>query len=141
MERQVTHIADRTFRCLIADDSVFARKNIGKIVAMVGGDVVGEAANGVEAIDLYFRLNPDLLLLDITMPELDGVDTLRKIMERDRRAKVIMVSSIGHQEMIKKAIGIGAKHFVVKPYNPSYASLVIRAVVDEKGGGACDTNI
>lgn len=125
----------KTFRCLIADDSLFARKNIGKIVSTIGGDVVGEAKTGTEAVELYFQLNPDLLLLDITMPELDGVNTLRQILERDKDAKVIMVSSIGHKEMVWKAISIGAKHFVVKPYDPGYASMIIRSVVEESERG------
>lgn len=122
----------RTFRCLIADDSVFARKNIAKIVSMVGGDVVGEATNGQEAVELYVKLHPDLVLLDITMPVLDGVDTLRKIMEANKDAKVIMVSSIGHKEMVWKAICLGAKHFVTKPYTPDYAGMIIRSIVENR---------
>ncbi len=123
----------RSFRCLIADDSLFARKHIGKIVSVLGGVVVGEATNGKEAVELYFRLRPDLVLLDITMPELDGVDTLKKILEGDRNATVIMVSSIGHREMVHKAITLGAKHFVTKPYEPDYAGMIIRSILRENG--------
>jgi two-component system chemotaxis response regulator CheY len=142
MEQSNTDACRKTFRCLIADDSAFARKNIGTIVSRLGGSVVGEAANGNEAVDLYFKLSPDLLLLDITMPELDGVDTLRKIMERDGNAKVIMVSSIGHKEMVLRAMSLGAKHFVIKPYNHGYAGMIIKSVVDDGNGGArCDTNL
>ncbi|MBI5103149.1 MAG: response regulator [Nitrospirae bacterium] len=132
MEKQNIERCRRAFTCLIADDSEFARKNIAKVVKMLGGDVVGEATNGEDALDLYSRLAPDLVLLDITMPVLDGVDTLRGIMERDRSAKVIMVSSIGHKEMLWKALGLGAAHFVTKPYNPGYAGTIIKTVMDER---------
>lgn len=129
------------FNCLIADDSAFARKNISNVVAQLGGIVVGEASNGNEAVDLYFKLKPDLMLLDITMPVQDGVDTLRKIVEGDKSAKVIMVSSIGHKEMIWKALCLGAKHFITKPYNPEYARTIIRSTLEGKSGGpACDSN-
>jgi two-component system, chemotaxis family, chemotaxis protein CheY len=122
--------ADATnFRCIIADDSAFARKNIATVLERLGGSVVGEAADGLEAIDLYEKLRPDLVLLDITMPRLDGVETLRKIMEHDRDAKVIIISSVGHKEIVWKAICLGAKSFVTKPYNPDYAGMVIRDVV------------
>ena len=141
MEQATNDACVKTFRCLIADDSMFARKHIGKIVSVLGGEVVGEATNGKEAVELYFSLRPDLVLLDITMPELDGVDTLRKILEGDRNAKVIMVSSIGHREMVYKAISLGAKHFVTKPYEPDYAGMIIRSILNrENGGSPCGMN-
>ena len=130
------------FNCLIADDSAFARKNIANVVAQLGGVIVGEATNGNEAVELYFKLRPDLMLLDITMPLQDGVDTLRKIVEGDREAKVIMVSSIGHKEMIWRALCLGAKHFITKPYNVEYARSIIESILDGKAGTpVCDTNI
>lgn len=124
----------KEFTCLIADDSAFARRTIAKVLEAIGGNVVAEAANGQEAVDLYTKLHPDLVLLDVTMPVLDGVDTLRKILETDGSARVIMVSAVGHREMIWKAICIGAKHYVTKPYSPDYASMIIKSVVS--GGGA-----
>jgi len=132
MEQLTVNSEDRTFKCLIADDSEFARKNIAKIVSMIGGEVVAEATNGIEAVELYSRLNPDLVLLDITMPVLDGVDTLRKIMETDKKANVIMVSSIGHKEIIREALCLGAKHFLTKPYTPDYASIIIKSVLKKE---------
>jgi two-component system chemotaxis response regulator CheY len=135
----MAHSADSektNFRCLIADDSAFARKNIALVLEQLGGHVVGEATNGIEALALYGQLRPDLVLLDITMPQLDGVETLRKIMEQDKDAKVIIVSSVGHKEMVWKAICLGAKSFVTKPYKPDYAGMVIRDVVAGPGGGA-----
>lgn len=142
MEQLNIDACGKTFRCLVADDSAFARKNIGSLVSKLGGSVVGEASNGNEAVELYFKLSPDLLLLDITMPELDGVSTLREIMNRDRNAKVIMVSSIGHKEMVLKAMSLGARHFVMKPYNHGHAGIIIRSVIEEGNGGTvCATNI
>jgi two-component system chemotaxis response regulator CheY len=131
---QYTDSSGKGFKCLIADDSEFARKNLAKIVSAAGGDVVGEAKTGDEAVELYSRHNPDLVLLDITMPVLDGVDALRKIMDANKDAKVIMISSIGHKEMVWKALYLGAKHFVTKPYSPEYVSTIIKAVVEHKGG-------
>lgn len=120
------------FTCIVADDSEFARKNIGKIVSHIGGKVVGEAKNGREAIELYFSLNPDLVLMDITMPELDGIETLKRIVEIDKNARVVIVSSLGHKEMVWKAICLGARHFFTKPYTPDYAATIIKSVL-EKG--------
>jgi two-component system chemotaxis response regulator CheY len=138
---QVTDAYQREFKCLIADDSAFARKNIANIVSTMGGTVVGEAVNGLEAVDQYFELSPDVVLLDITMPELDGVETLRRIMAKDDTAKVIIVSSIGHKEMVWKAITIGAKHFISKPFEANYAISIIRSVLKNgKEGGSCATN-
>ncbi len=124
-----------TFTCLIADDSQFARKNIAAIVVNLGGSVVGEANNGIDAVALYAKLSPDLVLLDITMPGLDGIGTLRKIMERDLNAKVVIISSLGNKEMVWKAIGLGAKSFLTKPFSPDYATLVISDVVRGENGG------
>jgi two-component system chemotaxis response regulator CheY len=123
------------FTCLVADDSRFARKNIAGVVAKLGGNIVGEAKNGVEALALYSELSPDLVLLDITMPQLDGIDTLRSIMERDRNAKVVIISSLGNKEMVWKAIGLGARSFLTKPINADYAALVIGSVVRGGSGG------
>ena len=123
----------KSFKCLIADDSEFARRNMAKIIAMTGGEVVGMATNGAEALDLYFSLKPDLLLLDITMPVLDGVDALRRIMEKDRGAKVVIVSSIGHKEMVRTALELGAKHLITKPYDIDYACMIIKSVLENGG--------
>ena len=142
MGQQSAETGGPAFGCLIADDSAFARKNIANVVARLGGVVVGEATNGNEAVELYFKLRPDLMLLDITMPLQDGVDTLRKIVEGDREAKVIMVSSIGHKEMIWRALCLGARHFITKPYNAEYAGTIIKSILEGKAGDAsCDTNI
>lgn len=134
MDQQTENPGGANFRCLVADDSAFARRNIASVLEKAGGSIVGEAANGLEAVELYTRLRPDLVVLDITMPQLDGVEALRKIMDQDRNAKVIIVSSVGHKEMVWKAICLGAKSFVTKPYSPDYAGLVIRDVINNRTG-------
>ncbi len=134
MDRRTEYAEHGNFRCLVADDSAFARRNIACVLEKAGGDVVGEAVNGFEAVDLYTKLRPDLVVLDITMPQLDGVEALRRIMDHDKNAKVIIVSSMGHKEMVWKAICLGAKSFVTKPYSPDYARLIIHEVLNSKAG-------
>ena len=142
MEQLAVDTRRASFRCLVADDSLFARKHIAKIVSRIGVNVIGEAVNGREAVEQYFRLRPDLVLLDITMPELDGVEALQKILEGDGNAKVVMVSSIGHREMVNKAISLGARHFITKPYEPDYVTMIVRSLIDAEGSGdSCGTNI
>lgn len=134
MDRSIADNGNRKFRCLVADDSAFARRSIALILEKLGGNIVGEAADGLEAVLLYARLRPDLVVLDITMPQLDGVEALRRIMDHDKEARVVIVSSIGHKEMVWKAICLGAKSFVTKPYSADYASMVIHDVIRGTGG-------
>ncbi len=134
MAHSMPDTAKKEFRCLVADDSVFARRNLTSVLEKLGGSVVGEASNGLEALSLYGTLHPDLVLLDITMPQLDGVETLRRIIEQDKNARVIIVSSMGHKEMVWKAISLGAKSFVTKPFDPVHAGMIIQDVVRQKGG-------
>ncbi len=134
MAHSVADAGTKTFRCLVVDDSAFARRSIATILKKLGGCIVGEASDGMDALTFYSALRPDLVLLDITMPRLDGVETLRRIIEQDKNAKVIMVSSVGHKEMVWKAICLGAKSFVTKPYDPDYAGMIIREVISKNGG-------
>lgn len=125
----------RAFRCLVADDSVFARRHLAGVVERFGGVVVGEAANGESAVELYARLRPELVFLDITMPGLDGVEALRRIRACDGDARVIVVSALGHKEMVWKAVCLGAKHFITKPFTAEYAGAVIHSVLSGDGAG------
>lgn len=127
---------ERGFRCLLADDSAFARRYLAGIVTRLGGEVIGEVGSGEQAVDLYERLHPELVLLDVTMPGLDGVEALRRIRAADAGARVIMVSALGHKEMVWKAICLGAKHFITKPFSAQYAGVVIRSVLAGHAGGA-----
>ena len=103
-------------RVLIVDDAMFMRMMLKDILSKNGYEVVGEAANGKEAIDKYIELRPDLVLLDITMPEMDGIEALKKIKMIEPKAKIIMCSAMGQQNMVIEAIQNGALDFVVKPF-------------------------
>jgi two-component system chemotaxis response regulator CheY len=105
---------------------------MANIIAKIGGTVVSEVSNGIDAVSEFARTGPDLVLLDITMPRLDGIDTLGRIMEKDKQAKVVIVSSLGNKDMVWKAMMLGARTFLTKPYNPDYASLIIGDLMSEQ---------
>lgn len=119
-------------RFLIADDSRFARQNLRDIVESFGGQLAGEAENGMVAITEYERLHPDVVLMDITMPEMDGITAVENLKHHDPDACVIMVSSVGYCENITAALQRGARHFVQKPVNPEVLYEVLKYVLDEK---------
>ena len=110
---------------LIVDDAAFMRMMIKDILEKNGYEVVGEAENGNVAVEKYKELSPDLVTMDITMPEKDGISALKEIKEVDPDAKVIMCSAMGQQAMVIDAIQAGAKDFIVKPF---HADRVIEAV-------------
>src|ERR1700721_3111157 len=116
-------------RYLIVDDSVFARKNLSKMVESFGGQVVGEAGDGVTAITEYDRLTPDIVLMDITMPQMEGIEAAEKIVQQHPAARIVMVSSVGYQENIVAALQRGARHFVQKPVKPEGLYEVIKYVM------------
>src|SRR6202041_2459927 len=115
------------------DDSVFARKNLSKMVESFGGQVVGEAGDGVTAITEYDRLTPDIVLMDITMPQMEGIEAAEKIVQQHPAARIVMVSSVGYQENIVAALQRGARHFVQKPVKPEVLYEVIKYVMGEDG--------
>ena len=110
---------------LICDDAAFMRMTIKDILTKNGYNVVGEAENGLKAVEKYTETKPDLVLMDITMPEMDGIQALKKIKELDSGATVIMCSAMGQQAMVIESIQAGAKDFIVKPFQ---ADRVIEAV-------------
>ena len=110
---------------LICDDAAFMRMMIKDILTKNGYNVAGEAENGAKAVEKYAELKPDLVLMDITMPEMDGIQALKKIKESDSSALVIMCSAMGQQAMVIESIQAGAKDFIVKPFQ---ADRVIEAV-------------
>lgn len=116
---------------LIADDSMFMRKRLSDILTDEGHDVVAEAEDGNEAISLFTQLQPELVMLDITMPERNGMGALNHIMANAPEARVIMCSALGEETVVQECIETGAKAFVVKPFDPSE---VISAVGDALGG-------
>lgn len=103
-------------KVLIVDDAAFMRMTIKKMLEAHGHSVIAEAENGVEAVKKSIEVNPDVILLDITMPEMNGVDALNKIKEMNPSAKVIICSAMGQQAMVAQAIQYGAKDFIVKPF-------------------------
>ncbi len=103
-------------RVLIVDDAAFMRVTIKNMLTKNGFEVVGEAENGLVGVNKYNELKPDIVTMDITMPELNGLDALKAIMQMDAGAKIVMLSAMGQQEMVKEAIISGAKGFVVKPF-------------------------
>ncbi|KAF2957622.1 two-component system response regulator [Thermotoga sp. Ku-13t] len=106
-------------RVLIVDDAAFMRMLLKDIITKAGYEVVGEAANGVEAVEKYKELKPDVVTMDITMPEMDGITAIKKIREFDPNAKIIVCSAMGQQTMVIEAIQAGAKDFIVKPFQHS----------------------
>lgn len=105
-------------RILITDDALFMRVTLKNILTQNGFEVVGEAANGLESVKLYNELKPDLVTMDITMPEMDGISAVREIRSADPGAKVIMCTAMGQKNMVVEAIEAGAKDFIVKPFQP-----------------------
>ena len=103
-------------RVLIVDDSSFMRRLIKNIITKNGYEVVGEAANGVEGVAKYTELKPDIVTMDVIMDEMNGLDALKRILENDPNATVVMVSSMGQDIIVKDAIRIGAKGYILKPY-------------------------
>jgi two-component system chemotaxis response regulator CheY len=105
-------------RVLIVDDAAFMRMMLRDILAKNGFEVAGEAENGKVAVQMYNELKPDVVTMDITMPEMDGIAAVKEIKANDPAAKVVMVSAMGQQAMVIEAIRSGAADFIVKPFQP-----------------------
>jgi two-component system, chemotaxis family, chemotaxis protein CheY len=118
-------------RYLVVDDSVFARKNIIKMVQLFGGEIAGEAGDGLTAIAEYNRTKPDIVLMDITMPQMEGIEAVERIVRQYPEARIVMVSSVGYQENILAALQKGAKHFVQKPVKPEVLYEILRYVLSD----------
>lgn len=107
-------------RILIVDDTALMRAMLKEVLESGGNEVIAEASNGQEAVNLYRRLKPDLVTMDITMPDMDGISALAKIKKFDPQAKVIMCSSLGFKEIVISSIQAGAKDFMVKPFQRNH---------------------
>ncbi len=114
---------------LICDDAAFMRMMIKDILSKNGYNVAGEAENGAKAVEKYAEVKPDLVLMDITMPEMDGIQALKKIKATDPSAMVIMCSAMGQQAMVIEAIQAGAKDFIVKPFQAERVLEAVKKVV------------
>ncbi|MBB6630427.1 response regulator [Clostridium algidicarnis] len=112
-------------RVLIVDDAAFMRMMIKDILEKNGFEVVGEASNGIKAVEMYKKEKPEVVTMDITMPDMDGIEAVKQIKEFDPAAKVIMCSAMGQQSMVMEAIRAGARDFIVKPFQ---ADRVLEAI-------------
>ncbi len=118
-------------RFLVVDDSIFARKNLTRMIQSFGAQVAGEAGDGCTAITEYNRIRPDIVLMDITMPQMEGIEAAERIVRQDPSARIVMVSSVGYQENIIAALQKGARHFVQKPVKPEVLYEVIKYVMGD----------
>ena len=116
-------------KILIVDDAAFMRMMIKNIVAKAGYEVVGEAENGAQAVEMYKELKSDLVIMDITMPEMDGIQAVKAIKEIDPNANIIMCSAMGQQAMVMEAIQAGAKDFIVKPFQQDRILQAIKRII------------
>lgn len=115
-------------KIVVVDDSLIIRRNIAKMLERMGHEIVAEAKNGKEAIACYSKHSPDLITMDITMPDMDGIEAVRGIIKRNEEAKIIMVTSHGQEEMVIAAIKAGASGYVLKPINAEKLSNAIKRI-------------
>ncbi|MBN2553382.1 MAG: response regulator [Spirochaetales bacterium] len=115
---------------LIADDLKFIKLVLRELVEKAGFRVVGEASNGEEAIELYQDKRPDVVLMDITMPKVDGLTAMKEILKIDPEAKIIMCSALGQQSLIVQALQMGARDFIVKPFREERVVASIKKILD-----------
>jgi two-component system chemotaxis response regulator CheY len=114
---------------LLVDDAAFMRMMLKDILVKNGYEVLGEAENGLKAVEKYKELNPDLVIMDITMPEMDGIEAVKEIKKINQSAAVIMCSAMGQQSMVIEAIQSGAKDFIVKPFQADRIIEAVRKVI------------
>lgn len=122
-------------RILIADDALFMRNMLREIFVKAGFQVVGEAANGVEAVEKYHELQPDLVTMDIVMPLKSGIEALQQITREDPDARVVMCSALGQEALVIEAVQAGAKDFIVKPFKEERVLDVVRRVTKMEARG------
>lgn len=118
-------------RVLIVDDTMFMRATIKNVLVKNGFEVVGEAQNGRIGVEKYLELRPDVVTMDITMPEMDGIMAVKTILSHDKDAKIIMISSMGQEIFVLDAIKSGAKNFIVKPFKEDVVIKILRSLLDD----------
>ena len=116
-------------RVLVVDDAAFMRMMLTNMLTKGGHEVIGQAENGKQAVEMYSSLLPDLVTMDITMPEMDGLEALKLIMAKDSNAKIVMCSAMGQQAMVLDAVKSGAKDFIVKPFEETKILETVNKVV------------
>ncbi len=114
---------------LIVDDAAFMRLMLKDVLVKNGFEVVGEAENGLKAVEQFKELQPDLITMDITMPEMDGLSAVKEIIKLDSKARIVMCSAMGQQGMVIEAIQAGAKDFIVKPFQPDRVVAAVKKAI------------
>ncbi|MCS6776730.1 MAG: response regulator [Chloroherpetonaceae bacterium] len=116
-------------RVLITDDALFMRVTLKNILTKGGYEIAGEASNGLESVELYKQTKPDLVTMDITMPEMDGITALKEIKKADPQANVIMCTAMGQKSMVMEAVAAGARDFIVKPFQPEKVLEAVQKII------------
>lgn len=119
-------------KILIVDDAIFMRRMLGDILKEAGHEIVGEAVNGREAIEKYRKVRPDVVTMDIIMPEMGGIEAVKDIISNDKAAKILMVSAMGQQQLVVEAIQAGAKDFIVKPFEASRVITAVERILEKQ---------
>ena len=117
-------------RILVVDDAAFMRMMVRDMLKKIEYQVVGEAEDGFQAVKMYKELKPDLVTMDVTMPEMDGLEAVKEIMAFDKNAKIIMISAMGQQAIVMDCIKAGAKDFIVKPFNIDRLEEAVKKVLE-----------
>ena len=118
-------------KVLIADDASFMRQMIRDIIEPEGWEVVGEASDGVEVVDKFKKLRPDVVMMDIVMPKRSGIDAVKAIKAEDAGARIVMCSALGQEALVTEAVQAGAKDFIVKPFKPDAVIATLAKVVEK----------
>jgi two-component system chemotaxis response regulator CheY len=116
---------------LIVDDIAFVRKTLTDILTQAHYQVIGEATDGSEAVNLYAKLRPDIVTMDVVMPQMSGIDATRRIIKLDKNAKVVIISAMGQENLVMEAINVGAKDYILKPFS---AEEVLKTIERALGG-------
>lgn len=119
-------------KILITDDSAFIRLCLRRIIVEAGYQVAGEAKNGLEALRMYAEIRPDVVTMDITMPEMDGLEAIKMIKSRDPGARIVVISAMGQEEVIREALASGARGYIIKPFDPEKVIREINTVAGFK---------
>jgi len=119
-------------RVLIADDASFMRQMIREIIEPEGYEVVGEATNGIEAVEQFEELSPDLVTMDIVMPKRSGIDAVKGILAKHPDARVVMCSALGQESLVMEALQAGARDFIVKPFKPDNVLATLKKILEKE---------
>jgi two-component system chemotaxis response regulator CheY len=126
------HMPTPTKTVLIVDDVAFVRKTLAGILTGAGFRVVGEAADGKEAILQYAQLRPDLVTMDIVMPQMSGIEATRKIMKMDDQARVVMITAMGQENLVMESINVGAADFITKPFSAQDVLRTVQRIMEAR---------